>query len=665
MSAATGPESTDVAGLTRDLYCLLSRFDERSQLSQLKPKGGLARNKEHNPVVAQLRRVKSFMNVAIRTFASIKLAVCLIVLLAAVIAIATLLETKYGRPYSQWYVYHSAWFLGLLGLLAASVFCAAFVRFPWKRHQTGFVLTHAGLLILLTGSVLTLYRGVEGQIAVVEEASTDQLTLSQLSQITASWADRPADRAYVFTFDSGPVDWRKGTELDLGCVDGMGVRVLKYYRHSQPVENWIADGHGRGGPLIQFKVKQAHAHGSASFGSPMPDKPIAGSLADQDYGAEVFVGPIAIRLQRATSDAMLADFLDPIDSELGEKGVLTVYFQDDVQRVKVDERVGQAVNIGGSGASVELVQYLANAKLDAGGQFKAIGNDARNPLVELKVSFPGEKQPFRQVAFAKSPLLNFDGVYGRDCPVKFTYQHPKIKPPTAVEFLQRRDGKLFGRTISNGKYQSIGEVTQGTRVDVQGGFTLTIDEYMPHARRDISFNRVEQTSEGNTSPETSAVEVQLTVAGTTQSLWLQRNSAEYEARVLDTTEGPLRVRYAAAKVPLGFSLKLVDLRRDTNPGQVGNAACSSLVRILDKQSLVDEERLISMNRPLLHNGFRVYQSSFREAGHGKDASIFNVAYDPGRPLKYLGSLLICGGIATMFYMKAYTLPDAARLHSAR
>ncbi len=615
-------------------------------------------------MLAQLPKVKSLMNAAIRTFASIKLAVCLIVLLAAVISTATLLEIKYGRPYSQWFVYHSYWFSGLLGLVGVCVFCAAYVRYPWKRHQIGFVLTHAGLLMLLSGSALTLYRGIEGQVSIIEGTSTDQLTLSQQSQIRASWVDRHDDRPYVFTFDSGPVDWRKGTELDLGRVDGMSVRVLNYYRHSQPVDNWIADAGGHGGPLVRFQVKQTHALGNAPFGSPNPDQPIVGSLADQDYGDELFVGPIAIRLQRATSDAMLADFLHPIDSELGEKGVLTVYFKENVQRVPVDEHVGQAVRIGG-GASVELVQYLANAKLDAGGQFKAIGNDIRNPLVELKVSLPHEKQPFRQVAFAKSPLLNFDGVYGRDCPVKFVYQHPKLKPPTAVEFLQGKNGKLFGRTISNGKYKSIGEVNQSTQVEVQGGFTLTINEYMPRARRAISFKRAEHSADWEPSPESSAVEVQLTVAGTTQSLWLQRNSAEYDTGALDTTEGRLCVRFAAAKVPLGFSLKLVDLRRETNPGGVGNAAFSSLVNVVDKKSSIDEERLISMNQPLLLNGFRIYQSGFRDAGHGKQASIFSVAYDPGRPLKYLGSLMVCVGTATMFYMKAYSVKGAAHLLSVR
>ena len=102
-----------------------------------------------------------------------------------------------------------------------------------------------------------------------------------------------------------------------------------------------------------------------------------------------------------------------------------------------------------------------------------------------------------------------------------------------------------------------------------------------------------------------------------------------------------------------------------NPGQVGNAAYSSVVRVLDKEHPVDDKQLISMNQPLSHNGFRLYQSSFREAGHGKEASIFSVAYDPGRPLKYVGSLMICVGITTMFYMRAYSFMPQLRVQSSQ
>ncbi len=34
-------------------------------------------------------------------------------------------------------------------------------------------------------------------------------------------------------------------------------------------------------------------------------------------------------------------------------------------------------------------------------------------------------------------------------------------------------------------------------------------------------------------------------------------------------------------------------------------------------------------------------------------SILTVNYDPGRGLKYLGSLLVVAGVAVMFFMRAY------------
>jgi hypothetical protein len=42
-----------------------------------------------------------------------------------------------------------------------------------------------------------------------------------------------------------------------------------------------------------------------------------------------------------------------------------------------------------------------------------------------------------------------------------------------------------------------------------------------------------------------------------------------------------------------------------------------------------------------------------------------VAYDPGRPWKYIGSLMICVGIATMFYMRAYFFNGSARVQPVK
>lgn len=56
---------------------------------------------------------------------------------------------------------------------------------------------------------------------------------------------------------------------------------------------------------------------------------------------------------------------------------------------------------------------------------------------------------------------------------------------------------------------------------------------------------------------------------------------------------------------------------------------------------VDE---IYMNEPLKYGGYTFYQSSYQIQPNAPALSIFSVNKDPGRVLKYLGSLILCAGI---------------------
>ena len=106
-----------------------------------------------------------------RLLASLRLAVTLIVLLAAVLAVATLIEADKGRDYARWFIYTQPWFVALLGLLGLNILAAALIRFPWKPRQTGFVITHGGLVVLLVGSIITFYRGVDADYATQRDVS--------------------------------------------------------------------------------------------------------------------------------------------------------------------------------------------------------------------------------------------------------------------------------------------------------------------------------------------------------------------------------------------------------------------------------------------------------------------------------------------------------------
>ena len=60
---------------------------------------------------------------------------------------------------------------------------------------------------------------------------------------------------------------------------------------------------------------------------------------------------------------------------------------------------------------------------------------------------------------------------------------------------------------------------------------------------------------------------------------------------------------------------------------------------------------ISMNEPLKLEGFTIYQASYSITPE-QTLSIFSVNQDPGRFLKYLGSLILGIGIITITLMRS-------------
>ena len=104
-----------------------------------------------------LKKIKK--NSIFRFLASLKLAVILLVALAAILSIATFYESIYDTKTAQYLVYKSPLFALFLGFLGVNLLCSALMRYPWKKSQTGFVITHLGIIIILIGSLFTMFKG--------------------------------------------------------------------------------------------------------------------------------------------------------------------------------------------------------------------------------------------------------------------------------------------------------------------------------------------------------------------------------------------------------------------------------------------------------------------------------------------------------------------------
>lgn len=110
-----------------------------------------------------------------RFLASLKLAVISLSTLAGVLAYATFFEKWYGTSAVQEWIYQSPLFAVLLTFLGLNILCAALIRFPWTKRQTGFVITHAGLLVVLVGSWVSFKVTVDGQLGMVEGDESNQI----------------------------------------------------------------------------------------------------------------------------------------------------------------------------------------------------------------------------------------------------------------------------------------------------------------------------------------------------------------------------------------------------------------------------------------------------------------------------------------------------------
>jgi hypothetical protein len=121
---------------------------------------------------------------------SLRLAIVLLSLFTLCLAGATMVESAAGARAAQELVYRAWWFVLLLVLLAINVLGAALKKYPWRRHQTGFLITHAGLLILLLGGLLTASFGVEGQMVLIDTPNAElQARLGLSNQAQAIYLD--------------------------------------------------------------------------------------------------------------------------------------------------------------------------------------------------------------------------------------------------------------------------------------------------------------------------------------------------------------------------------------------------------------------------------------------------------------------------------------------
>jgi hypothetical protein len=158
---------------------------------------------------------KNLLNRLTGFLASLRLAAIVLGLLAAVLAVATVYEVRYGTRAAQRDIYEAPWFAALLVLLGVNVAAAAVSRWPWRVTQIGFVTTHMGILLVLGGCLTTHWMGVAGRLVLSEGGMDNRIIQdSWMIQATAHDAGGHGESAAIPV--SEPPRLGKAVPLHLG-----------------------------------------------------------------------------------------------------------------------------------------------------------------------------------------------------------------------------------------------------------------------------------------------------------------------------------------------------------------------------------------------------------------------------------------------------------------
>jgi len=113
-------------------------------------------------------------------------------------------------------------------------------------------------------------------------------------------------------------------------------------------------------------------------------------------------------------------------------------------------------------------------------------------------------------------------------------------------------------------------------------------------------------------------------------------------------------------IRLPFELNLDRFKMDVDPGTSTPASFESFVSLFKGNDGTSTHHIF-MNHPLKFNQFTFYQASYFQTSSGPYGSVLSVNFDPGRPWKYLGCLILVLGSIWHYYLRRRPLkrPEVA------
>lgn len=617
-------------------------------------------------------------NKAFKFISSIRLAVPLMLIFGICIAYGTVVESNYNAEYAGMFIYKTNWFSLLIILLWINIFAATISRIPFKLHHTGFVITHIGLLILLIGGYITNSEGIDGQLVVAENQSSSTVTLPHLMigyQFDGSFS--PQIIKFNKTIYEQDVDDLKSINENTGFL----FTVKKYIPFAQIEKEYIESANpAEQSVALSFILKSSFFNVNEWLHSEtnplMKLGPATLKIVKTDDLSRPYSSSEATRSPHAKKAKRVINSVAE-NKKSSESFLVLTNIKDagDVKKIKVTELEKKLQTY--KGIQIKLVKLYSRAVVSANKVVEGVDSTVSNPAIELSVEKDGQK--FREVLYAKFAgfSLNQNGVFG----YKFSFEASDVVAVSSsphggaanatTAATNNAMGKIEDQDVAPAQAAMTGDNTivfsvdpkekSKARVTLIKNKEIIMSEilsegqniqtpwmgmkiFLGSVRARATEQIVARTINAEKSPQLppSAILVS-TSSNPSEEFWI----AEGEQKQTQLAGKNAVIYFGRQSIDLPFDLKLEKFSKVDYPGTNTPMSFESLVQV-GKTGITQK---ISMNEPLKLEGFTIYQASYSITPE-QTLSIFSVNRDPGRSLKYIGSLILGLGIIIITLMRS-------------
>ena len=554
----------------------------------------------------------------IRFVGSIKLAVPLLSTIIGILIWATFYESQVGSTTVQQEVYKSPWFGTLMFLLAVNLGLSAISRYPWRgARKIGFALTHFGLIVIIAGSAGVIHLGMEGMLLVRTDGGANDRIRVAGDLLEVVNPDGTSERESIFVRQDRTVTPKYVAGLELERYTDNAVQSISF-----------VDGGTVANPGITL-----------SLDSDRMGQTIERTLvATPSVYSKVGLGPAELELIRTDSDEKLNRLLHPQKADRHPWGELTVTTADkqrtfDVKRSHSPIRVGDL--------KISAIDFYPDFRLNRDRQPATASENINNPAVVLEISSPQGRE--RWFVFGKVDLPPIRTLISGTSITEVAIDY-RIEPPAPKDYFRvivAPGDRLYYTAKSSTQFKS-GSLALGQGVAPGwADFTITLKEYLPHARLQRKITPA-------TDKRVSGSPALLVKTASGTETWLPWGEA---SAILDR-DRQIYAAFSPQVYQLPFAIKLEDFIVERNEGSESVAMWTSQIRIEDPQSDRAEQRRVWMNHPTWYHGWKIAQASWNP-GDLKQSTL-QVKREPAwvTALTWIGSALVCLGLAVMFYAPA-------------